>query len=361
MAGGPTLRKVARAAGVSTATVSNVYNRPTRMSAQVRNRVLAVADDLGYTGPDPAGRSLRSGRAGAIGMLFRSGLSYAFTDPYCTALLSGVAQEAERTGTGLCLLPLLPPADPQNVEQVRASVLPVQRAVVDGVVADGIREDHPAFRVLTARGVPLVGSVDSPHGRCVVIDEEAAGRAVGEHLAALGHRHVAVILDVPAPYGSGPPSGAASADDHGPDRVDEESLPTYLRLRLAGLRSGLACSARLTAVAAGPNRTDCGRAVAGHLLDRRVPPTAVAAMSDVLALGALEAVRERGLDVGRDVSVTGFDDVPAASAAGLTTVAQPIRDKGRRMARMLLDPDADERRVVLATSLVRRTSTGPPR
>ena len=92
---GPSLATVARAAGVSPSTVSNAYNRPEQMSAQVRARVFAVALEQGYAGPDPAARSLRSRRAGAIGVLFTVPLAYAFTDPYCAALLTGLAEVAE--------------------------------------------------------------------------------------------------------------------------------------------------------------------------------------------------------------------------------------------------------------------------
>ncbi|HYN95525.1 MAG TPA: substrate-binding domain-containing protein, partial [Pilimelia sp.] len=90
-------------------------------------------------------------------------------------------------------------------------------------------------------------------------------------------------------------------------------------------------------------------------------PTAVAADCDLLATGVLEEARRMGLQPGRDVSVTGCDDVPAAEAAGLTTVRQPIREKGRLMGRMLLDPEFPQRRVVLPTELVVRASTGPAR
>jgi DNA-binding LacI/PurR family transcriptional regulator len=81
------------------------------------------------------------------------------------------------------------------------------------------------------------------------------------------------------------------------------------------------------------------------------------AVSDALALGALEAVRARGLRPGADVAVTGFDDIPASESAGLTTVRQPIREKGRIMARMLLNADFARRRIVLPTQLIIRESS----
>jgi DNA-binding LacI/PurR family transcriptional regulator len=140
---------------------------------------------------------------------------------------------------------------------------------------------------------------------------------------------------------------------------DEASLYEDSRLRLVGLREALGPDAEVTAVYAGHNSREAGERAAAWLLDRRDRPTAIAAISDVMALGAISAAQQRGLVIGRDLSVTGFDDVPAAAAAGLTTIRQPIAEKGRLKGRKLLDPDFTERRVVLDTELVVRSSTGP--
>ena len=123
---------------------------------------------------------------------------------------------------------------------------------------------------------------------------------------------------------------------------------------------------KATPVAAERNTVEAGRAVAEHILGWTTIPTAIAAVSDVLALGVIDTLRSRGLTVGSGgVSVTGFDDVPAAAAADLTTVRQPVREKGRTMGRMLLDPSFVGQRVVLPTETVVRGSTGrarrPPR
>jgi DNA-binding LacI/PurR family transcriptional regulator len=335
------LRTVAAAAGVSIATASYAYNRPSRVSGAARERVLKVAEELGYPGPDPVGRSLRRRRVGAIGVLFTTPLSYAFTDPYCSALLAGVARVIERRRIGLALMPLSPHADGPDEAAVRESVEAARSVVVDGVIADGIFEGHPALRVLAQRRVALVRSVDTPADRCVVLDELAAGRALGAHLAGLGHRHVAVLLD--------------SVDSGLVIDADERMLFPYGRLRLAGLREGLGREAVVTAVRVGANSEPSGQEAACTVLAHKPRVTAIAAVSDVLALGALREIRTRGIAI----SVTGFDDVPAASVAGLTTVSQPIEKKGEVMARMLVDPDFTRRRVVLPTQLVVRSSTGP--
>ena len=346
VARGPSLKTVARAVGVSVATVSNAYNKPDHLSAELRERIFAAARELGYAGPDPAARSLRGGRSGSIGVLSTVQLSYAFTDPYCTEYLAGVADIAERYRTSVLLMPLAPRALSSD-EEVRQSVAAVRNAVIDGVVIDGIDDSHPALRVVDERRLPRVRSTDDPAGRCVLIDDRAAGESLGRHLAGLGHRNVAVV----------------AASVHAPGELcltdDDSVLYPYARLRLAGFRDGLGADGHVTTVAVGPNRLEDGQAAAAEILQWLPRPTAIAATSDVLALGVLAALREHGARPGAEVSVTGFDDIPAAAAAGLSTVRQPIREKGRLMARMLLDPAMSQRRVALPTQLVIRTSTGP--
>lgn len=345
MSARPTLKSVAQAAGVSTATVSYAFNRPDRLSAEARARVLAVARDLGYAGPDAAARSLRTGRAGAIGVILTVELTYAFTDPYVLALLGGLSEFLEHTRTSLVLIPLPPTLAGLDDDGVRESLDAVHRAVIDGAVADGLPADHPAVRALAARSVPLVRSWPTATDRWVGIDDRAAGHSVGRHLADLGHRDVAVVV-------------ACQAEPGRPVALDHAGIYPYSRERLAGIREGLGERSRVRVLSGGRNTAGSGRTAAQAALSLAGRPTAIAADSDVLALAIADAVRANGLTIGRDVSVTGFDDAPAADAAGLTTVRQPVHEKGRLMGRMLLDPSYSETQVVLPTELVVRSSTG---
>lgn len=343
---GPSLKSVARAAGVSVASASNAYNHPGQLSTEVRARILAAAAEQGYAGPDAAGRSLRSGRAGAIGVLLTERLAYAFADPYTVDLLAGIADVAEQTRTGLLLIPVSPVRDPAGVA---ASVGVARQASVDGVIVYCVAADHPAVQVMRDRGVPVVASTlfSVRDDMFVFIDEAAAARQTAALVRGLGHRRVGVVLDTVRPAGE----VAAVTDD--------DPIGLYARLRLQGIREGLGAGVEVTVVTGGHNAVESGRAAASCLLDRPEPPTAVIATSDITAFGVLDVLRERGLVAGVDVSVTGFDDIPAAAAAGLTTVHQPIRDKGRLLARMLLDPTVTDTRVTLPTELVIRASTGP--
>ncbi|WP_125777307.1 LacI family DNA-binding transcriptional regulator [Antribacter gilvus] len=347
MSSRPSLKAVAVAAGVSPASVSNAYNRPEQLSAAARERILDLAAQMGYAGPHPSASSLRSRHSGSIGMLFAQDLTYAFDDPYCTVLMGGLAEIAMEAGANLLLLQVGPHVVSQAYsrdEELRL-VQGARRAALDGAVADGVHPAHPVLRVLAERDVPVVSTAVGTGERCVLIDDRGSAVELGRHLRSLGHRRVVVVTDS---MDEGDPS-LAPADTH---------LFPYARLRVDGLREGLG-GAEVTVVSAGSNTQASGRRVADLVLAMTARPTAVAATSDTLALGLLQRFREAGLEPGTGISVTGFDDVQQAGPAGLTTVRQPVREKGRTLGRMLLDPSFTETRVTLATELIIRTSTAP--
>ena len=192
----PTLQTVADRVGVSRSTVSNAYSRPDQLSPALRDRIFEAARELGYSGPDAAARSLRSGKAGAIGLLFTAALSYAFTDPYAVQFLRGLAETAERHGTNLLLVPI--PGDDEE-----AAVRTVRNAVVDGFCVYCVPAGHGALRAIRSRGLPLVSAEQpadaDPTAMFVGIDERAAARAAAGHLARLGHRRVAIVSDFLVP------------------------------------------------------------------------------------------------------------------------------------------------------------------
>ncbi|MDN5725617.1 MAG: LacI family DNA-binding transcriptional regulator [Propionibacteriales bacterium] len=335
-----TIKTLAEHVGVSPSTVSNAYNRPNQLSGDLRQRILDAAAELGYSGPDAAGRSLRSGRSGAVGVLLTESLSYAFSDPYAVRFLAGLTQVIEHTDTSIVVLPPSPEA--------------VQRANLDALTTLCIRDEHDAAKAAAARGIRTVGTAvtDNPDDSWVAIDDREAGRLVGRHLARLGHRRVTVLLD------NGLEPGTLTEDllTPGPGKVgiqDPDSLA-----RWQGLRETMP-EAEFATASGGYNSYEAGRAVASLVIDRQDRPTAVVAISDVLALGFLDAMRTRSLTPGRDLSVVGFDDIAGAEAAGLTTVRQPIEEKGRLVGKLLLDPELPERQVLLPIELVVRSSTGP--
>ncbi|MGC4879878.1 substrate-binding domain-containing protein [Micromonospora sp. DT43] len=343
---------MADAVGVSRSTVSNAYSRPDQLSTALRERILDAARQLGYPGPNPTARSLRRGFVGSIGVLFTSQLSYAFTDPFAVRFLTGVSAAAERHGTSMLLVPL-----PPGQTDARQAV---ENAAVDGFCVYCVADEEWALDVIRARGLPYVSTAARDDAgsdeRYVGIDERAAARSVAAHVAGLGHRRVALLADSVLPDA---PAGPLTLSG-----VHEVRHPTT-RGRLTGFADAFGEVgvgwADLTVVnALGNSRPAAVAAVAG-LFDGPAPPTAVLAGSDVLALGVLDALAQRPGGTHPPVSVTGFDDVPEAAAAGLTTVRQPAEDKGRIAAELLLDPPADAAagHVLLPTALVVRASTGP--
>jgi len=339
-----TLQTIADALGVSRTTISNAYNRPDQLAPELREKVLETAKRLGYAGPDPAARRLRSGLRGAVGLMFSERLSYAFTDPAAIGLLQGLTEATEEKGYELLLLP--------GMRGERREVVSVRDAVVGAFCLYCMPDGHPAVQAAFDRRLPVV-IVDEPRlpgGFFVGIDDREGARQLAAYVAALGHERVAIVAD-------------RMVDDHGeglagPERIARADCKVS-RERIDGYLAGLDGVAPVPIYEALANFPECGERAASVLLELSPRPTAILCSTDVLALGVIDALRARGLDVPGDVSVTGFDDVPAAAPAGLTTIRQPLVDKGREAGRLLTE-HGTEREVILPTELVTRSSTGPP-
>lgn len=339
--GAVTLKTVAKAAGVSVTTVSNAYNRPDQLSPSVREGILKTARELGYSGPNATARSLRQGRAGVIGVVFNDTLPYALSDPYAVDLLRGIADVAESHHTALLLVQV-------GGMDADAACDATRRAIVDGFCVECIEESDPIIDVIRDRKLPVVSTVRSTRDDLpfVGIDEHRAGRQAGEHLARLGHRHVGVVVE----------GKRTTGDRRVPAKDDLSSSADHGRLR--GFREGIG-DAAVDVIATHGNKRIHGTEAAARLLDRQDRPTAIFALSDVLAAGVVDALHHRGLVPGKDVSVIGFDDLPVAAETGLTSIRQPVLEKGQRAATFLLDPAAQEPRTTLDTQVVVRASTGP--
>ena len=335
-----TLATVAEAAGVSRMTVSNAFNRPELVSGELRERVLAAAAELGYAGPNPVARTLSRGRTGSVGLVLDYALTDAFRDPPTIEFITGVVGGCEAWTMGLSLVPRIAGRDAALVHT----------ALVDGFVLYCVPEGDPRLDAVLARRLPYVGVDFEPTAgrRAVNIDDRGAARSVAEHVTALGHRRVAIVLPNDSPGTTGP-AALAAAYRH----VD--------LARLTGWREGLQAAGidfSQVPVASAPGKDRAsGRRAAAALLDRPDRPTAIIALADELALGVIDAAAERGITVPGELSVAGFDDIPAASPS-LTTIRQPHARKGSEAVRLLLDPGA-EASVLLPTELVIRASTAP--
>ena len=314
----PTLADVAAAAGVSLSTASLTFSGNKPVAEATRERVLAAASSLGYAGPNPLARNLRQGRSGVVGIAVGR-LSTAFRDPAALPMLDAVSQVLEAAGMGLLLMP-----DDDH------ALLPLDAVIYDICG----RETWAAYDDLVARDVPLVvvEGPSWPGATFIDIEHRAGAAALARHLHDLGHRRVATL-------------------------TLEASHPQ--REREAGLREVFpdaevigACESDLAAA----------QEMVGAWLDGRPDITAIVCQSDVQAAGVVLEARRRGIDVPGDLSVAGFDGVATPWLdVELTTVVQPLAEKGRATARAALDRigGAAPVDVLLPVDLRIGGSTGP--
>ncbi len=352
-AGRITLQSIADALGVSRTTVSNAYNRPDHLSAELLDKVFRTAAELGYPGPNPAAQKLRTGRNSAVGLVTTDSLPYAFLDEAAASFLQGVALACERAATSLLLIPL--------IEGNAKSLNQINLAAVDSVICYSIPDQHPALEAVLQRKLPAVivdGPRDIPSTDWVGLDQLAASAETARYIAGLGHHEVAVLCH-------------RLADQQYVGHVSDERLEraTYpvQRQRVLGFRDEFL---RVTGDRGVVHVTEqvvsdveSGRAGAEAILRDFPDVTAIVCTCDALAKGVLVAAASRHLRVPEDLSVTGFDDIPSAVRADLTTVWQPMVEKGKVAGEMLLGQARTglRREHCLPTRLVVRGTTGPAR
>lgn len=354
-----TLATIAAHLGVSRSTVSNAYNHPDQLSPQLRTRILETAAALGYNGPDPVARRLRQRHAGAIGVLFSEPLSNAFADEASVTFLEGIAEAGEKTESGMLLIPARPSFENAHV---------VQNAIVDGFILYSIPPGHPFVDAALRRRLPVVCVDQTRIGGVswVGIDDRNAARQAAQHLIDLGHHRVDVLV-----YGLGPKvsDDEGNRDSDGSGRTAaalDGPCPSVSWLRLEGYAdafrsAGLEWDA-VTIHECELNASDAGERVANEIFAKPGRPTALLCTSDALALGAMRAARSHHLDVPSELSVVGFNDLPGAVLAdpALTTIRQPLKQKGSIAASLLFDSgNINQTTVDLEFELVVRASTGP--
>jgi DNA-binding LacI/PurR family transcriptional regulator len=331
------ITEVARHAGVSIGTVSNVLNRPDQVSAGTRQRVLASIAALGYVRNDSA-RQLRAGHSRQIAIVVLD-----VSNPFFTDVVRGAEAQAE--DSGIMVIVCNSGEDPGR-ERRHLELLEEQR--VRGVLITPV-DDSPGSRLeqLIQRGTPvvLVDRGSGRHTRCsVAVDDVLGGRLAGAHLIEQGHRHLAFM--------GGPASVQQVAD------------------RLAGFRESVVDSAELTVIRTTNLTVAAGRAAAEKIADQPPAqrPTAVFCANDLVALGVLQEMTQRGVRVPQDVAIVGYDDIEFAAAAAvpLSSVRQPREQLGRTAAQLLLEevedgPRHEHRHVVFQPELVVRESSSRAR
>jgi len=338
---------VAARAGVSLSTVSLTYSGAGPISADTKGRVERAAEELGYGGPSPHGRALRSGRSGIIGVVIHEKFARSFRDPLNLRILDSLIADFGSMGLGVLLIPQ------PTLEDTGPSLLTT--AAMDAVVVLRVRDkEEPALELADKRGIPMVimeGHAPAGAGSLDIDDTEATVTLIN-HLRELGHTQIGTVT---LPFGA-----------EGETRVitrEETNRPAWTPIHhrldafeLAGIEPCVIIEAHASMVEAG--------LAAGHLaLDHPSRPTAIVCQSDLLAGGVILAAREKGLRVPEDLSVTGFDglDLPWVAPSEVTTMKQDGAQKGHVLARevkALLDGKEPER-VVMPLEFRRGNTTGP--
>ncbi|MFG1604126.1 LacI family DNA-binding transcriptional regulator [Actinoplanes sp. NPDC049265] len=329
VAGRPTLEEVAALAGVGRGTASRVVNGSAQVSPRARAAVEAAIHQLGYV-PNRAARSLVTQRTDAVALVVSESQERVFGEPFFAGVLRGINETLLETSLQLWLAMAATPAQRQRVEHH------LTEQHVDGVLLLSLHDDDPLPALLRSRRMPFVlGGRPSLPAPFVDVDNVAGARQAVEHLISRGARRVATIA--------------------GPQDM------TVGRDRLAGYRAALPAHASEVVQVSDFTETG-GYAAMRALLASAGDVDAVFAASDLMAAGALRALREAGRSVPRDVALVGFEDADVARRTDppLTTVHQPVEDLGRRMAALLIDLIAGRDvvpHILLDTHLVRRAST----
>jgi LacI family repressor for deo operon, udp, cdd, tsx, nupC, and nupG len=333
---GITIRDVAAAAGVSTATVSRALRGLPNVDGETRERVKKIASTLDYV-ISPSASRLASGRTGSIAVITPYIARWFFSE-----VIAGAESVMQQAGMDLLLMNV---GDYQNGGS-RIPPTPRIRRRVDGILIVALPPQDPDLESIVNLGMPtaMIGGV-TPGIDCVVIDDVAAARKATEYLISLGHSRIALI------------SGKSGAARFTAGSQRERGYRAVMAEHFLVEDPMLEVSGHFT-IEGGESGMDA-------LLNQLNPPTAVFAMSDEMAFGAIRSLRTHGLEPGRDVSIVGIDDHPMSSYLGLTTIAQPVADLGKKAGERLLVQLAgsdslggNDRVTQLPTELMVRSSTG---
>jgi LacI family transcriptional regulator len=347
---GPTALDVARKAGVAPATAARVLGNYSTVSPALRERVLRAAEQIGYR-PNRLARSMVTGLTQTIGVVIAN-----IEDQFFARLVRGVADEARASGFQLILA-----NSDEDVREEQSAVQLLTERQIDGlIVAPCAVDQFDHLAELQSYGMPftlLDRRIDELEVDSVLIDGVRAAKEATDFLLGLGHRRIAIVTDVVDTTGS-----AAHRD--------AERRPPTLGARLTGYLNALE--------EAGVPHEDrfirkADPTVAGAreqtlaLLDSGTAPSAIFTTDNTMTLGALEAFNARRVRIPDDVSLFGFDDLEWTKATNppLSVVSQPISELGATAARALLGriggDEGPPQTYVLATELVHRASTGPPK
>jgi len=330
-----TIRDVARLAGVSLGTASNVLNNPSIVATETRRRVLDAIAKTGFV-RSTAAHQLRVGKSRTIGVVLLD-----LANPFFAEMVKGAEAVLRENGYVLVVC-----SSDESKEQEKRYLRALEEHRVDGLLITPVERDLASIGALAARGVPtvLLDREGAKTGLCsVTVDDVRGGELAASHLLGLGHAHIAFV--------NGPTSIRQCADRR-------------QGVRRAFKRKGLSPDEGLRELVAPALSVEQGERAAGLLLAQRPLPTAVMCANDLLALGVLKGLTKAGVAVPDEVALVGYDDVAFASMLSppLTSVRQPKYELGVSAATLLLEEtegaDHEHRSVRFEPELVVRASSG---
>jgi LacI family transcriptional regulator len=332
---------VAKRANVSRTTVSLILNNVpgVKIREETRQRVLQIAHEMGYV-PDAAAQALVSRKSKIVALILTRDQHHLASDAYLTQILNSLVTNLREHNMGLIL---------EIVEEDHSAdtyLKLVQSNRIDGIIFSGPRFDDEALQILKNEDFPtvLMGQLPCKDFYCVDVDNQGAAKIAVRYLIEAGHRRIACITNADLSY-------TAAVD------------------RLAGYKDALADAGipdREDYVRLGDFDLDSGYREMGALLKLDSVPTAVFVASDVVAFGAMAAIREHGKKAPEDLSIVGFDDVPMARFVDpkLTTIRLPAAELGRQTCKMLINIIQhnlpEQKQILLETELIVRDSSGKP-
>ncbi|MFW6768390.1 substrate-binding domain-containing protein [Acinetobacter pittii] len=350
------MKDVAKECGVSQATVSYAYNGSPKVSKEMRELIFKTAEKIGYMGPDIRAKSLKSGRVGAIGLMVMDQLAYACTDPWVITLLQGISSVEELSDVALTLIPINNSRFKDGVGTNEYSL--ATRGLVDGLIISTLPDNHPVVKAIIRQKIPAV-ILDAPlveNINYIGIDDRNAAINQMEHILSLGHKNIGIIIERLIPDGF-----KGFIDEKrlkkSTEMISRERLYGYLE---AAKKYGISFSDLHIYEAGGFNIKDGN--IAASMLLKNKDITAIVAASDVMAIGSLNFANQHDINVPNNLSIIGFDDIPEASIHGLTTIQQPLLEKGAYAAKLLLELLNEENNLkihkkIFETKLVIRSST----
>jgi Transcriptional regulators len=336
-----TISDIARISGYSKTAVSFAFNYPEKIGAEACRKILQVAKELDFT-PNPLARSLSLGRHKAIGFLLPQDINATLANPYILQVIRGIGSVCQDNGYMLTLIPPLHDSIPEAV----------RNATVDGIITQGFFVDLGIRDVLRQRSLPVVaidGETDSTVPSVTIDNEEAAYVQMAAVLEK-GHRNIAIVTL---------PQTAFYSEDKPKSLTVKKRKEGYRRALREYHLSYEDC---ITEFQTGVSYMD-GLKAARHILSSEKRPSAVVAMSDIVAIGIMRALMNEGISIGREMSIIGFDGIDECILTDpqLATISQPGVQKGVAAATLLfqtLNHEDQNSNIVMPCKFINRASLG---